>query len=90
MSLLLSSWYGNKVGHLSPKGAILWKCILLIVCWSIWKERNIRLFEGKEAYISLLKERAMGLLFWWTSHLAEFLGSNFSMWAFEWTFLVFR
>lgn len=78
------------MGHLSPRGFILWHSVPHIVCWSIWAERNLRVFEVKSSPSTVLKERAFGLLFRWTAHLPEFMGCNFSFWVFEWDTLVFR
>lgn len=87
---VLQGWYGVKGCYMSPRAIILWKCIPYVACCCIWAKRNGHIIEEKEVSIKVMKERALGLLYRCTTHLPEFLGSTFSMWAFEWENLVFR
>ncbi|KAK6142991.1 hypothetical protein DH2020_023339 [Rehmannia glutinosa] len=34
--------------YLGSKGAILWRAVIPIVCWSVWLERNNRIFNDSE------------------------------------------
>lgn len=90
MRLMLGSWYRWKTGHLSSRGKILWDSIPHIVVWLLWREHKNRIFEGKEVSSKRLKDRALGLLYRWTSHLTEFSGCNFVYWIFDWPSLLFR
>nr|DAD36006.1 TPA_asm: hypothetical protein HUJ06_006646 [Nelumbo nucifera] len=43
---------------MSSKGRILWKAIPLAVLWSIWRERNRRIFYQKQLQV----ERVINLI----------------------------
>ena len=42
---LIACWHG-PLGRLSY--AVIWKAIPHCLMWSIWRERNLRTFEGRE------------------------------------------
>lgn len=42
---LIESW---KFGYITMKGCILWNCRLVAILWSIWLERNYRVFNNRK------------------------------------------
>jgi hypothetical protein len=56
---LLFGWY-NWFGKLNSG---VWNLVLLCLMWSLWKERNRRIFEDLEKTLSHLKEQFLGLLY---------------------------
>jgi hypothetical protein len=49
---LLYCWIVQGKGH--PKEAI-WKVIIVLLIWSIWSERNRRIFEDSETQVLFVK-----------------------------------
>lgn len=41
---LFHQWNGPGFG---ASGKMFWSCLIHAVLWNIWKERNMRIFEGK-------------------------------------------
>ena len=61
---LLASWLGNFRKH---RNGIIWNMVPHCLIWSIWRERNFRIFEGIERSIQDLKTSFFQTLFGWTN-----------------------
>jgi hypothetical protein len=57
---LLTTW-GASFGHGLAKKA--WRLVPHCVLWSIWRERNARLFEDVETVMIVLRKRVLNTLF---------------------------
>jgi hypothetical protein len=67
---LLHCW--KFLGHGYPREAI-WKVIPALLMWSIWRERNRRIFEDSESNVLLLKSLFLrSLLYWAHAHVPTF------------------
>ena len=42
---------GWRLGPFSGCGLLMWKCIPFAILWSIWKERNDRIFKGSQTAV---------------------------------------
>lgn len=60
-------WFLESGSHrkLSTRRRQAWTTIPAVVLWSIWKERNVRIFEGKSLEISELIQKAKWSLCIW-------------------------
>ncbi len=77
---VMASWMGSfhKVSH-----ADVWGAVPLCVMWVLWRERNLRVFEGQERMVLDLKLVLLRTLFDWLhcssnyspSYFEEFLDS---------------
>jgi hypothetical protein len=56
---LLFRWFNGFGKHSSD----IWNLVLLCLMWSLWQERNSRIFEGKEKSLLHLQEYFVGLLY---------------------------
>ena len=54
-------------------GIILWRIIRLSILWSIWEERNYRIFNRKESAQEDLLTIVLYRITQWTSARKEFL-----------------
>jgi len=59
---LLTTW-GASFGHGLAKKA--WRLVPHYVLWSIWRERNARLFEDVETVMVVLRKCVLNTLFLW-------------------------
>ena len=64
----------------SPKGNILWKCATRSLLWSIWKERNSRIFDDRfnsfDSFWTVVQHTAS----WWsTNYTKHFCNYSLSM-----------
>ena len=66
----------------------LWRCILLAVFWTIWMERNNRIFEGKEESKELIWEKVKYLASLWASGLETFKWLSVSYILYNWQAIV--
>jgi hypothetical protein len=58
---LLFGWYNGCGKHVSA----IWNLVPLCLMWTIWRERNRRIFEDVELSTTKLLELFFGLLFDW-------------------------
>lgn len=62
LSTLFGAWKGKDF---STSGNIIWRLVLGVVYWSIWFERNKRVFEGHaEPSLQVYKRAKDRILFW--------------------------
>jgi hypothetical protein len=75
---LLTTW-DVSFGHGLAKKA--WRLVSHCVLWSIWRERNARLFEDVETVMVVLRKRVLNTLFLWLAsslcHLGVFTFVDF-------------
>jgi len=77
---LLSCWI-RRGGSKSQKK--WWRTVPACIWWNIWKERNQRIFEGKECSIQKIKWKVITSLGFWCKEqnieeeiqLVDFVGS---------------
>jgi hypothetical protein len=59
---VLSEWFRELAGSSNSAKARGVRSLIILVCWTIWRERNVRIFEGQEKgedrLISEVKEEA--------------------------------
>jgi hypothetical protein len=71
---LLHCWKVQGRGH--PK-EVIWKVILALLMWSIWRERNRRIFEKSETNVLFLKSSFLSsLLGWVLVYVPTFVSTN--------------
>jgi hypothetical protein len=63
---LLTTW-GAFFGHGLAKK--VWRLVPHSVLWSIWRERNARLFEDVETVMVVLRKRVLNTLYLWIASL---------------------
>jgi hypothetical protein len=74
VSQLLNCWKFHGHGHLREA---IWKVIPTLLMWSIWRERNCRIFEDSESNVLLLKSSFLtSLLDWALAHVPTFSSGN--------------
>jgi hypothetical protein len=72
---LLTTW-GASQGHGLAKN--VWRLVPHCVLWSIWRERNARLFEDVETVMVVLRKRLLNTLYLWIApHLCHLGVSTF-------------
>lgn len=69
---------GNK------RAKTMWSCVVFAVFWSIWLERNARIFDGKELDVKALWERAEYLASFWAYVSRLFKGVTFFLISRNW------
>lgn len=60
---LLGSWRCRTINKLGLKA---WRLVPHAIFWTIWRERNNRTFEDREATFEFLKNTCIRLLFCWS------------------------
>jgi hypothetical protein len=70
---LLHCWKTQGQGH---SNKAIWKVILALLMWSIWRERNWCLFEDCESNVLCLKSSLSSLLDWAVAFVPNFSSSN--------------
>lgn len=85
---VIQDWCQFPIGFLSYRGKLLWRAVPIVVCWSIRKEHNTRIFEGKIMDTPKLLDSASSLLFSLVSHLPLFLDVSYTNWTFSWDSLI--
>lgn len=83
------SWYQGQRGAIFQQGVTMWKSTLHVVCWTLWSEWNVCIFEDKHTSIQQVKDSAINRLYRWLSHLPLFAGCDFAYWNFYWNALLF-
>lgn len=68
----------------SGKAKVLWKAMVLSLTWSIWKERNARIFEEKDSNVQDIFENAKYNSSLWAATAKEFKGYPFSLLVDNW------
>ena len=68
LTMLHQQWHAPFKGSLIKKS---WQAIFFIILWSIWKERNERIFENKACSSSQLKDLIILRLSWWLKGWGE-------------------
>lgn len=81
-------WDDENISGITGKGRILWRCSPIVLCWSIWMERNARCFDCKGIANSKIPECALSLMFSWASHW--FRGMRFQDLMFDWDCIVLK
>lgn len=66
---LHNQWHAPFRGSIIKKS---WQAIFFIILWTIWKERNGRIFENKECSMSQLKDLILLRLSWWLKGWGDF------------------
>ncbi|XP_010279234.1 PREDICTED: uncharacterized protein LOC104613207 [Nelumbo nucifera] len=72
---LLCCW---QLMGLSKKKKAVWKMVPIVVVWSIWTERNTRIFSNKILSPEELIQKSVGKLISWVSVDADFRNYNVS------------
>jgi hypothetical protein len=64
----VEDWFYRLAGGVPSVKARASKSLLILVCWTIWCERNARIFNGKEKGIPrLITEIKNEALFWFSA-----------------------
>ena len=71
---LFDSWQGKMGKH--PKHMI-WRTVPHCLMWCLWRERNMRIFEGCEQHVDELKLLFLRTLFEWMALLDYFVSLLF-------------
>jgi len=66
-------------GSVKARGAIL-QAIWFATTWEIWKERNNRLFNGKQSSIPNVVDKIKSLAFMWLKEKYPSLPFNYHAW----------
>jgi len=59
---LLNSWKG--IGN-RGRNEHWWRTIPACIWWTLWKERNLRSFEGQKSNLQKIRMNCISLLFFW-------------------------
>ena len=62
IQLALEQWFLPSKSEISRK---LWLAGFMVIVWSIWKERNARIFTNKSCSINEIKDLILLRLSWW-------------------------
>lgn len=66
MPQIIADCFLSSNGPLFGKmGEVLWRMIVQAVCWTIWLERNRRIFEDKEETVVETWAKLNFMLAWW-------------------------
>lgn len=84
-----SSWECDSLQNISPKGKLIWRSIPFAVFWSLWSERNLRIFEDVSSEPQKILDSVWFRLYAWTLSLPPFQGTKIHDWAFNWAFIVY-
>lgn len=66
------------------KGQMMWEFSLLTVIWSLWKERNLRCFDGRSSHWKGLVEKVKYLVPSWVLIHPIFRGFSLDLVLFKW------
>ena len=61
-----------------------WGCLIHVICWAIWKERNKRIFEGASRSHLEVREMIVREVGSWLFVLEEFKGMSLSKFTRDW------
>ncbi|XP_010254915.1 PREDICTED: DNA-directed RNA polymerase III subunit RPC5-like isoform X2 [Nelumbo nucifera] len=53
--------YHLTINGLKKRGKVLWRCTRAAICWTVWEERNQRVFQDKERSLSAVLESWVSL-----------------------------
>ena len=74
--------------HRDKKTNLLWSLVIHAVLWSLWKERNLRIFEEKEGSLANIIEAVYYWVALWASVHKELSQFPFKDWLRGWDFLL--
>ena len=83
---LFQAW---KVPIGDPRGKVMWWLSFLAVIWTIWKEINLRCFEGISVSESNMLEKLKFLVASWVSILPSFKGFSLDQIVYHWKEVAF-
>ena len=73
-----------RLGVGSKRGQVMWKLSFSAAIWSLWKERNLRCFEGKSSVVSKIVDNVKHLVALWACPLPLFKGILISSILLNW------
>lgn len=81
---LLQYWEFQKCGSSKGIGRFTWKVVPATLCWAVWEERNMRMFEDSSKSQQMIIDATFSKLYDWV-----FVGQNwelhpFCSWIFYW------
>ena len=62
----------NIGGFINTRGHVFWSVIVQAMCWTLWLERNRRIFEDIEESLEDVWDRFKFRAAWWVSKHKEF------------------
>ncbi|KAF6134925.1 hypothetical protein GIB67_002326 [Kingdonia uniflora] len=63
---------------------MLWRFLPFVVMWSIWLERNLRKFEGKEKSRASVMASIKAFFFWWSKAAKDLSGISLESLMVKW------
>lgn len=88
LRIFLACWMHQPLEKINGIVKLCWKLIPAAVCWTIWMERNQRVFNGVSSSHFQLVNSVLSLIYDWISMDPTCSPGPFSSWVFEWDSLI--
>lgn len=77
-------WSEGKELGFSQRGLEIWRHLPFAVCWCLWRERNMRIFEGQSVSLEdIISRNIDSSLFAWCCLSPSLLNLKYREWVFD-------
>lgn len=81
---LFFCWPAQDFGSISLRAKAIWRLVPVAFCWTIWEERNKRIFYGEIRHNHKIMDSILTKLYDWMFPLVDNSCPSYWRWLFDW------